>query len=143
MNIKILLATLLLAFSLNSQAQDNRIKVDLPEMLRDHMMANMRDHLETLELITSNLARHNYGAAADAAEKRLGMSSLQLHGAKHLGKFMPREMGMIGTRMHHAASRFAVAARNAEVDGGLDKAFTALTDVMQQCIACHAAYRVH
>ena len=143
MNGKVLLAMLLVSFSLNSQAEDNRIKVDLPEMMRDHLMANMRDHLETLELITSNLAKHDYEAAADAAEKRLGMSSLELHGAKHLGQFMPKEMGMIGTRMHHAASRFAVAARNAEVDGGLDKAFAALTEVMQQCIACHAAYRVH
>ena len=31
----------------------------------------------------------------------------------------------------------------AEVDGGLEKAFAALSDVMKQCVACHSAFKVH
>jgi mono/diheme cytochrome c family protein len=68
---------------------------------------------------------------------------MKLHGASHLGQFMPREMGAIGTKMHRAASRFALAAKDAELDGGLNKAFSALAEVMQQCVACHAGYKVH
>jgi hypothetical protein len=124
-------------------ADDGRVTVKLPDMMREHMLSNMRDHLLALEEITRFLASQQYDEAADVAESRLGMSSLELHGASHLGKFMPEEMGTIGTNMHRAASRFALAAQDAEIEGGLNKAFAALSEVMQQCVACHSAYKVH
>jgi len=130
-------------FSVYAFAADSRIKVDLPGPMTEHMLGNMRDHLLALEEITRYLANSEYEQAADVAEKRLGMSSLELHGASHMGKFMPKEMGAIGTQMHQAASRFAISARDAELDGGLHKAFSALSEVMQQCVACHSSYRVH
>ena len=71
------------------------------------------------------------------------MSSLEAHGATHMARFMPESMQSIGTGMHRAASRFAVAAQEAEVEGGLNRAFSALSEVMQQCVACHASFRVH
>ncbi|MCW8920638.1 MAG: hypothetical protein OQK68_04100 [Sedimenticola sp.] len=128
---------------LSATAEEQRIQVDLPPMMQEHMMGNMRDHLVTLQMITQLLASQQYDQAADAAEQRLGMSSLELHGASHLGKFIPEAMNAIGTKMHHAASRFAITARNAAVDGGLEMAFGALSEVMQQCVACHAGYKVH
>ena len=142
-SIKVFMLATVALLSVGAARADNRIKVDLPDMMREHMMSNMRGHLQVLETITRSLAEHNYEQAADVAEKSLGMSSLQSHGAEHLGKFMPAEMAAIGQQMHHAASRFAVAARDAEIDGGLDKAFSALSEVMQNCLACHSAYRVH
>ena len=135
-------ATLCLLFQ-PGIADDGRVTVELPEMMREHMLSNMRDHLLALEEITRFLAAQQYDEAADIAESRLGMSSLELHGASHLGKFMPKEMGAIGTNMHRAASRFALAAKDAEIEGGLNKAFAALSEVMQQCVACHSAYKVH
>jgi hypothetical protein len=124
-------------------ADDGRQTVQLPDMMREHMLSNMRDHLLALEEITRYLANQQYDEAAEIAENRLGPSSLKLHGASHLGKFMPKEMGAIGTNMHRAASRFALAATDAELEGGLNKAFSALSEVMQQCVACHAGYKVH
>lgn len=124
-------------------ADDDRQTVQLPDMMREHMLSNMRDHLLALEEITRYLASQQYDKAAEIAENRLGMSSLELHGASHLGKFIPKEMGAIGTNMHRAASRFALAATDAEIEGGLNKAFAALSEVMQQCVACHSRYKVH
>jgi len=135
-------ATLCLLFG-PVTADDGRVTVELPEMMREHMLSNMRDHLLALEQITRFLAAQQYDEAADVAESRLGMSSLELHGASHMGKFMPKEMGAIGTNMHRAASRFALAAKDAEIEGGLNKAFAALSEVMQQCVACHSGYKVH
>ncbi|MES9958281.1 MAG: hypothetical protein ABW086_14630 [Sedimenticola sp.] len=126
-----------------AQAEDKRQFVQMPEMMREHMLANMRDHLLALEEITRYLAGQQYDQAAEVAENRLGMSSLESHGASHMAQFMPREMGAIGTNMHRAASRFALAAKNAELEGGLHKAFSSLSEVMQQCVACHSGYRVH
>lgn len=122
---------------------DDRTKVDFPPMMRDHMLGNMRDHLTALQEITASLAAGEYDQAADIAESRLGMSSMALHGAAHMSKIMPKEMAAIGTEMHHAASRFALSARDADIDGGLSKAFGALSEVMQQCVSCHSSYRVH
>ena len=122
---------------------DDRIHVDMPAMMREHMLANMRDHLLSLQTITRQLAADDYGQAADTAEDRLGLSSLESHGARHMARVMPEGMARIGTEMHKAASRFAIAARDAEVDGGLAKAFGALSEVMAQCVACHNGYKVH
>lgn len=134
----------IILFLLNpALADDGRKTVQLPDKMREHMLSNMRDHLLALEEITRYLANEQYDEAADVAESRLGMSSLGLHGASHLGKFMPKEMGAIGANMHRAASRFALAAQDAELEGGLGKAFSALSEVMQQCVACHSGYKVH
>jgi len=133
----------LLLFVTSAHAADSRQFVQLPEMMREHMMHNMRDHLQALQNITRQLSDGEYEAAADTAEQRLGMSSMQSHGASHMASYMPKGMQAAGTDMHHAASRFAVTARNAEVEGGLAKAFRALSEVMATCVACHSAYRIH
>ncbi|MDJ0833858.1 MAG: hypothetical protein QNJ69_10080 [Gammaproteobacteria bacterium] len=138
-----ILAVLIALLSQTVSAQDNRQLVPMPDMMKNHMLANMRDHLLALEEITRYLANQQYDEAADVAENRLGMSSLESHGASHMARVMPKQMAATGTEMHRAASRFALAARDAELEGGLNKAFAALSDVMTQCSACHSAYRVH
>lgn len=126
-----------------SYAEDNRTYVELPPMMQNHMLSNMRDHLLALQTITHQLASGEYDEAADTAETRLGMTSLESHGASHMGKFMPQKMGEIGTSMHRAASQFAIAAKDADIDGGLEKAFGALSKVMGACVACHENYKIH
>ena len=143
MFLKYCMVLLLILYTLPSIASDTRTKVDFPPMMQEHMMANMRDHLLALQTITQQLSTQQFDAAADTAEQRLGMSSMDKHGASHMGKLMPKEMAIIGTNMHHAASRFALAARDAEIDGGLEKAFGALSEVMQECVACHTVYKIH
>jgi cytochrome c556 len=49
----------------------------------------------------------------------------------------------IGTQMHRAASRFAIDAQTASVSNDVRPALASLGTVMQQCVACHAAYRLH
>jgi hypothetical protein len=129
--------------TLPSIASDTRMRVDFPPKMQEHMLANMRDHLLAIQTITQQLSMQQYDAAADTAEHRLGMSAMDSHGSKHMGKLMPETMAVIGTNMHHAASQFAITARDAEIDGGLEKAFGALSEVMQQCVACHNGFKVH
>ena len=56
--------------------------------------------------------------------------------------FMPKGMQDTGTAMHQAASRFAVIAQEAAVTRDLTRALGALSQVTQQCVACHAGYRL-
>ena len=140
---KISIAFLMIMVTVPAIADDIRIKVDFPAMMKEHMLSNMRDHLLALQTITYQLSSKQFDAAAETAEQRLGMSSMDDHGASRMGKIMPKEMGNIGTRMHKAASRFALTAIDAEIDGGLEKAFGALSEVMKECVSCHAAYKIH
>lgn len=112
--------------------------------MREQMMSNMREHLIALNDIQSALANREYEKAAGIAKLHMGMSSPAGHHASHLAPFMPREMQQIGTSMHHAASRFAVlVAQETAVDQDIPRALRSLAEVTQQCVACHAAYRVH
>tara|TARA_Y100000813_G_scaffold30665_1_gene19446 strand:- start:24 stop:365 length:342 start_codon:yes stop_codon:yes gene_type:complete len=112
-------------------------------MMRDHMLENMRDHLLALTKIQQHLALEEYEKAATVAENRLGMSSLDGHGASHMARFMPAAMQQIGTQMHKAASRFAIIVQEGGLEGSTPKIAEGLVGVMQQCVACQSSYRVH
>ncbi|MGZ5035097.1 MAG: hypothetical protein ACXWG1_10875 [Usitatibacter sp.] len=122
--------------------EDTRIAVRFPEPLRSHTLANMRDHLATLQQIQEALAHAQYERAAELSERRLGLTSLEAHGAHDVAQFMPAPMQEMGTAMHKAASRFAIAASDAGASGDVGVALQALSAVTAQCVACHAAYRL-
>lgn len=123
-------------------ATDTRQPVRFPEPLRSHTLANMRDHLLALGEIQEALSKADYDRAADIAEKRLGMSSLQSHGAHDVAKYMPKGMQEAGTAMHRSASQFATVAKDASVTGDLRPALAALARVNHTCVACHAGFRL-
>jgi hypothetical protein len=122
--------------------EDRRQSVRFPAPMREHTMANMRDHLLALQEIQAALAAQHFDRAADLAEGRLGMSSLGLHGAHEVAAYMPQGMQDAGTAMHRGASRFALAARDAGATGDLRPALSALAELTATCVACHAAYRL-
>lgn len=142
------LALLALVAALSAPARaadDTRELVKLPEPMQAHMMANMRDHLRALEDMLAALAEGDVKAATATAEKRLGLSSLDVHGAAHMAPFMPEPMRAMGTEMHRAASRFVIAAQDAELEPGREaqhKVYRALADIAANCNACHRAYRI-
>lgn len=138
MRIKTTLVILMIAISSSAIADDARKMVELPAMMQEHMLANMRDHLVTIDKILGHLTRGELDKAAETAERNLGMSSLETHGASHLAQFMPQEMQTMGTNMHRAASRFALKAQ----EGDALAAYHSLQEITTACVACHAAYRI-
>ena len=134
------IAPILLLFTSNISFadEDSRELVELPEMMQQHMMSNMRDHLMAINEILVYMANGQPDQAAEVAESRLGMSSLNTHGASHMAKFMPEGMRQAGTSMHRAASRFALKAQ----EGEALPAYSALNEVTSACVACHSGYRI-
>jgi len=134
------IASILLVFSSCTSIanEDSRLFVELPEMMQQHMMSNMRDHLATINEILINMAKGQLDQVAEIAESRLGMSSLESHGARNMAKFMPDGMRQAGTNMHRAASRFALKAQ----EGEMLPAYNALSEVTSACVACHTGYRI-
>jgi len=129
---------LVFASNISIADDDSRQFVQLPEMMQQHMMSNMRDHLVSINEILIYMANGQLDQAAEVAESRLGMSSLKSHGASHMAKFMPEGMQQSGTSMHRAASRFALKAQEGEVL----LAYNALSKITSACVACHSSYRI-
>lgn len=121
---------------------DVRVAVRFPQALRMHTLANMRDHLATLQQVQEALGRGEYDRAGELSERRLGLSSLEAHGAHEVARYMPQGMQELGTQMHKAASRFAIEASSAGATGDANAALAALSQVTARCVACHAAYRL-
>jgi len=118
--------------------EDSRQSVELPEMMEQHMMSNMRNHLAAINEILASLANDRLEQAADIAESQLGMSSLEMHEASHMAEFMPKGMRQAGMSMHRAASRFALKAQ----EGDVLAAYAALSEITSACVNCHSHYRV-
>ena len=131
-------ALLLCTANVSRADEDARQLVQLPERMQQHMMSNMRDHLASINEILISMATGELEKAAEIAESRLGMSSLESHGASHMARFMPEGMRNAGTAMHRAASRFALKAQEGEVL----PAYGALSEVTSACVACHSGYRI-
>ena len=125
---------------------DKREFVEMPPMMRDHMLANMRSHLRALDEIFDALARDRAGEAAKIAEVKLGMSSIEGHGGHHMAPFMPEAMRNFGTGMHRAASRFARAVETADIEPSAKSQralYAAFRDITANCTGCHEAFRLH
>jgi len=134
----ILFTLLVSTGAISSAYSDSRQLVELPEMMQQHMMSNMRDHLQTINLILIHLGKDEMDMAAELAEQNLGMSSMNSHGASRLAKFMPEGMRAAGTSMHKKASRFALVAQ----EGDLLAAYKMLAEITSACVGCHAGYRI-
>lgn len=140
--------------------QDARQLVNFPPEMRQHTLANMRDHLVVLSEILAAMSGGQYAKAASLADQRLGLSSPSADGCKpesasnapqvskpanmdhQMVQFMPVRMRQIGYGMHEAASAFAKEASKAVKTGNAKPALAALSNVTEQCSACHAAYKV-
>jgi len=134
----ILITLLVLTGAVSNAYSDSRQLVELPEMMQQHMMSNMRNHLETINLILIHLGNEEMDMAAELAEQNLGMSSMNSHGASHMAKFMPEGMRTAGTNMHKKASRFALIAQ----EGDLLAAYKMMAEITSACVSCHAGYRI-
>lgn len=141
--INFLLVAAASCISISARAGDPRALVEMPAPMVQHMLSNMRDHLVALTEIQRALGAAEYQKAGEIAEQRIGLSSLDAHGAAHMAPFMPKPMQEIGSQMHRAASRFVLVAQETGADGNTARAVGALAKVTEQCVACHAAYRVH
>jgi hypothetical protein len=131
-----------LALAQSPPPDDPRTVVDMPALQRALIREEMLDHLVALDEILADLSSNQLNAAADVAEKRLGLSSMGKHAARTAGqgpgRFMPEAMRSIGIGMHQAASEFAKVARA----GNRDAAYQALQPVVGACVACHAGFRL-
>jgi hypothetical protein len=120
---------------------DGRQLVDMPLEARAALRAEMLDFQTALHSIVAALAEQQFAAAADMAEKQMGLSAMGRHRDAppnaRPGMFMPNEMHAIARSMHAAGSDFASVAKSRDTA----KALSSLQAVIAACVACHRTYR--
>jgi hypothetical protein len=143
------------SMSMMPRAAGGRQLLDFPPQLREHMLGNMRGHLEAVGEILEALAAGDGAKAAMIAETRLGLHSPGAAAcnptqganttamAAMMAEHMPDSMRELGFSMHEAASRFAHEAAKAQQSNDLKPVMASLAEVTQRCAACHAAYRLN
>lgn len=122
--------------------KDSRIAVSVPGPMKTKMLSVMRGFQEALAEILSDLAKGDGPAAAKAAAQ-LGMDP---PGATEemratMMRMIPEDMHALGMTMHEQAAKFADEAAGLKPGGDLRPALAELSQVVQACNACHAAYR--
>ncbi|WP_449370686.1 hypothetical protein [Thiomonas sp.] len=118
-----------------------RTWVHFPAAAKRATLAQMRGHLQALGEIQTALSKSEFELAAHLAENKLGVSSM--HGEMFdSARYMPAGMREMGYAMHQSASQFALVAQDASVTGDVRPALAALARVTQNCVACHAAYKL-
>jgi hypothetical protein len=140
---------------MSPKMSDTRQEVDLPSPMRTHMLSHMRGHAEAVAQILAALGKGDGAAAAKIADANLGMASPGSAACKpnaksgELGEMpammashMPDEMRALGLTMHEQASKFAQEAAKIGPGGDMRPALAELSQVVQACNACHAAYRL-
>jgi mono/diheme cytochrome c family protein len=140
---------------------DPRARLSFPPPLQAHFLANMREHIQTIDAILQALAVADFDQASRVAKDNLGVDSPSAAGCKSsdapavggaakpsdsmdamMQLYMPEPMRRVGLAMHTAASEFARVALEAKQHHDTTRAIAALAAVTQNCVACHSAYRV-
>ncbi len=135
--------------------KDERIEVDLSGPMKAMMLSNMRTHQQAVAEILAALGKGDGEAAAKIAETRLGMGSPGSAACKPdaksgglgempmmMASHMPEAMQGLGMAMHAQATKFSEEAAKLKQGGDPRPALAELSQVVQACNACHAAYRL-
>lgn len=117
-------------------ASDGRTAILLAPGERDLVLTEMRGFLSAVQAITRASVEQDAGKAA-AAARQVGMANQQEVPASLVAK-LPLGFKKLGFDTH---SRFDQLALNAEQFGDAGAVLPELAELMQNCIACHAAYR--
>jgi cytochrome c556 len=118
-------------------AEDGRTTVLVEAGERDFILAEMRGFLETLEGITSALAKSDFDTAANIATAA-GMGGAGAAPVPLMGK-LPLEFKTKGFELHVLFDDLAAVAKEAtEVEPVLAQ----LGSLIQNCTGCHAGYQL-
>lgn len=116
---------------------DGRSAIVLSPGERDLVLSEMRGFLVAVQAITAAAAEGDTETVVKAA-RRVGMASQSEVPASLIGK-LPLAFKQLGFATHKAFDQLAM---DTEAFGDSSAAPAALGRLMQNCLSCHAAYRL-
>ena len=120
-----------------SPSIDGRSTIHLTDGERDIVLTEMRTFLSSVQKITQGIAQDNMQLVAKHARLVGNAAQGEIPGTL-VGK-LPLEFKQMGFDTH---KKFDQLAMDADDLGDSNHALVQLSDLMQNCVACHATYRI-
>ncbi len=118
------------------KSEDGRFAVRLTSDERDLVLNEMRTFLDSVQKITQGVASNDFDAVGEAARK-VGRAAQQGMPGTLVGK-LPLEFKKLGFDTH---TRFTQLALDAEQMSDAEHTISQLSELLQNCVACHATYK--
>lgn len=140
-NIIALVSTIFAAaYSISAGATENidgMIEVELTSIERQHVQTEMRTFLASIQQIIKGTSENEMAQVATHA--RMSGKAAQAGVPSSLKAKLPQAFKKLGADTH---ARFDLLALDAESIGDGEHALAQLAELMENCVACHASYRV-
>ncbi len=118
-------------------ASDGRTAIYLEQSERDLVLTEMRAFLSSVQQITSGMSKDNMQQVVQSAHQ-VGMATAGQVPGSLMGK-LPMGFKSLGMDTH---KKFDQLALDATELGQKDLVAEQLAELMQNCLACHEAYRL-
>ena len=119
------------------QSTDNRLAIQVTAGEKDMVLAEMRAFLASVQQITHGVSSKDMQLIATSA-RTVGLVAQQGMPGSLMGK-LPLEFKQLGRNTHE---QFDLLALDAEQLEDAEHSLSQLGALMQNCVACHAAYRL-
>jgi len=119
------------------QGSDGRSAIQLNPGEKDMVLGEMRAFLQAVQSITAGLSGEDMASVVKSA-RSVGMAAQQAVPGALVGK-LPLAFKKLGFDTH---TKFDALALNAEQFGDPADTLKELSVLMENCVACHAAYRI-
>ncbi len=119
------------------ESSDGRLSIQLNAAERDLVLREMRAFLASAQQITQGVSENDMLLVAESARKVGHAAQAEVPGTL-VGK-LPVEFKQLGFDTH---AQFDQLALDADDLGDSSHALSQLSTLMQNCVACHAAYRI-
>lgn len=120
-----------------SSSTDGRTAIHLDAGERDMILAEMRAFLASVQQVTAGISENDLQRVAEHARKSGKAAQAAVPGTL-MGK-LPMQFKQLGLDTH---TKFDQLAMDVEDLGDGNHALAQLSTLMQNCVGCHAAYRI-
>ncbi|MBL4608316.1 MAG: cytochrome c [Pseudomonadales bacterium] len=114
--------------------EDKRISLNLPPAMKQHQLANMRNHLDAVRRIIEAISTEQFDQASQIASQDLGLTKKMEAMCKRFDNQSFTDMGLA---FHKSGDELATVLKG----GDMQKSLQALNSTMTYCVSCHATYR--
>jgi hypothetical protein len=114
--------------------QDERISLGLSPTMKQHQLANMRNHVETVQSIIGLLSEGAFDKASQIAYSKLGLTKEM---EKMCDSFENENFKSLGLAFHKSGDALGYTLKTKDIT----KSLGALHTTMTYCVQCHATFR--
>ena len=118
-------------------SDDGRQLLVLEPSERNFVLAEMRTFLSSVQAITAGISKEDMTQVAEAAQM-VGNQAQKAMPGSLIGK-LPLAFKKLGGDTHN---KFDELALNAEQFGDPDHSLRQLTELLNNCVACHSLYKI-